>query len=266
MGNKKELMGYSDKWIHGLNRRDLVLVTTFVSILFSLAIFLAVSFLLGTPLHSQALIMTIFIPAIVASSLSFYLVTMIQQIQTLEDNILKMATLDEVTGLMSRPAFLCEVRKLHEKALKQKNSLAVIYIDVDDFKNINDLHGHAAGDDALSYIGSAMESACTSQALVGRLGGDEVAISLCDVSLEKILEILKTFRFNLSVYDKNLPDKHKIKLTTSIGISYAYPSKTGLSFNAMLAQADKALYYAKHHGKDCVVLHGKHGKPEILLT
>ncbi len=239
---------------------------TVISVALSLMLYFAVAILLDAEINRKSIFMTIIIPALVASFVSNMFIKNAKKIESLKSDLYRMATIDSLTGLATRPVFMSEAEELHRRALDNRVQMTVVYMDLDNFKDINDMFGHAAGDAALVYAGEAIRETFGIDVLKGRIGGDEISIVLYDTQRGDMIDMLQKFRAKLSGYRSTFHGSNINILTVSIGISESIPYRTGLSFDAMLAQADKALYYAKHHGKNCAVSYGKHGKPELLIS
>lgn len=152
------------------------------------------------------------------------------------------ATTDQVTGLLNRHAFFAMLEQLVRQS-------AVMYIDLDEFKAINDEYGHTLGDRLLSVVSRRITDALGPDDVVGRIGGDEFAV-LCRASTagqvraagERVVEALnQTF----------VIDGHRIATGASVGIAYCDSAIAG---RPLLDQADKALLEAKAQGKGRSVL------------
>lgn len=164
-----------------------------------------------------------------------------------EEKLLHDALHDDLTGLANRTLFMHHLRQTVERGKRNKNSLyAVLFLDFDRFKVINDSLGHTEGDKLLKYIARRLE-ACTRDAdIVARLGGDEFVILLTELNetgeallvAERILSDLK------SSFDLN---GSEIFISTSIGITLSTSGHTNAE--DMLRDADIAMYRAKSNGK-----------------
>ncbi|WP_370172222.1 MULTISPECIES: GGDEF domain-containing protein [Hyphomonas] len=153
---------------------------------------------------------------------------------------------DALTGLLNRGAFLAEV----EDRLETHG--AILMIDVDHFKTINDTFGHGAGDDALRAISKALASKARPTDLVGRLGGEEFAVFLtgcmdeatAQERAEDIRQGIHAIRFE--------PEPGKLHaITASIGVAIALPRSP---IEDVILRADKSLYRAKNSGRNRVIL------------
>lgn len=195
--------------------------------------------------------MAILIPAVLASLWSWRTVGMIIKIHELEQEVRKLADYDSLTSVMSRVAFLNMSETIYQLMLRNNSVFSILYIDIDDFKKINDTYTHAAGDIVLENFGSILLKNSRKSDIAGRLGGEEFALLLADTDsdgavcfAEKIRNCVK--KSILTYMDKN------IGYTVSIGIS-VFDKTNRVILEKLIAQADTALYKAKNSGKDCVV-------------
>lgn len=163
-----------------------------------------------------------------------------------EDKIKFMAYYDALTKLPNRTFFMDKLKQ-QLKIAKHKNTQgAVFFIDLDNFKNINDTMGHNYGDKLLTYIAKQLESAININDTLCRLGGDEfILLHPFDEESELEAYVKKT----LSIFDKFFEiDNKQMYITASIGVAI-YP-KDGTDINTILKNADAAMYKAKELGKN----------------
>ncbi|GEM_PF-661783 len=169
------------------------------------------------------------------------------------------ATHDELTGLPNRRLLIEWLRKALARATRSGGSVAVLFIDLDGFKNVNDKFGHEAGDAALRAVTRRFTRTLRAQDTVARFGGDEFAVVVNDQSradLERLAQRLtKTFKAPLR---NDLPAN---ALGASIGIAM-YPQH-GKTLNALLRAADRAMYQAKRTGKSHYCFAGSVGRSRI---
>lgn len=158
-----------------------------------------------------------------------------------------LALFDALTGLANRRLF---IERLHESVLRArrtKKMTALMFLDLDQFKRINDTLGHHAGDQLLLTIADRLLGCVREQDTVARLGGDEFTILLNDVTeLESVHTIAKTILATLKEPIKL--GKHEIIVSTSIGITLA--PNDSINSDTLMKNADLALYMAKENGRD----------------
>ena len=163
-----------------------------------------------------------------------------------EAQIVQMARHDGLTGLANRGVFVEGVEKLIAQAKRSGASFAVLYLDLDHFKEINDKLGHPIGDKLLQAFGERLRGCVRETDTVARIGGDEFAILVTNTSDPKEAGILATKILNISRQPYRIGE-HAIRIGASIGISaYGVDASTP---EALLSQADLALYQAKSGGR-----------------
>lgn len=156
-----------------------------------------------------------------------------------ESSLREKAEHDPLTGLANRDAF-----KNLQQLLDSDTPLVLFLIDVDYFKGVNDTYGHQVGDQVLIKVAKALQKSFRSQDFVMRIGGDEFAAVITNITpeqrpvLEQKLDDIRSFLLNT---DDGLP-----AVTLSIGAVY---SDTGFS-DDLYSQTDKVLYYVKEHGRN----------------
>ncbi|WP_052465451.1 GGDEF domain-containing protein [Thermotoga profunda] len=162
--------------------------------------------------------------------------------ETLGDQLWKLAFSDHLTGLMNRGAFLNESRKTLKACLQKTKPAAVVYLDLDRFKSINDKHGHHMGDHVLELIGERLRSVVRKNDLVGRVGGDEFVIVLADIDQRNVEEIVQRLIKTLSC--PIIIDDNRFCIGVSAGVAI-FP-QDGETIEDLIKKADKAMYKAKN--------------------
>ncbi|HLO83949.1 MAG TPA: sensor domain-containing diguanylate cyclase [Nostocaceae cyanobacterium] len=165
----------------------------------------------------------------------------------LEEKLLRNAFYDSLTALPNRVLFQDKLRQVIEYSKRKSNyQFAVLFLDLDDFKKINDRFGHGIGDDYLVLIARRLESCLRTNDIVARLGGDEFAIILDDIqSISDANQIAKRIQDSLKL-PINLKD-NQILTTASIGIAINCSHHQDPA--TILRDADIAMYQAKRQGK-----------------
>lgn len=155
---------------------------------------------------------------------------------------------DPLTGIYNRAVFEKYVNEVLADSSKRQH--AFFLLDIDDFKNVNDSRGHAFGDTVLCELTANLERSFRSSDLLGRIGGDEFAVLMCDItSMENAL--VKAGQI-CSLYTKGAA-KEGLKISCSIGMVFC-ESDDGAAFDDLYQKADSALYKAKGKGKNVFVV------------
>lgn len=182
----------------------------------------------------------------------------LKEISELQDKIKalhKLAYYDALTGLPNRRYFEEELIKRVEEHKNLRKPLAVMFIDMDRFKQINDTYGHDVGDELLKYVATKMLKVIGDLGFCARLAGDEFVALLFDFeSKEELLFEARRLLMNLQPPIKVCLNDQEIELnsTPSIGISL-YPDN-GTSHEELLKSADEAMYEVKQNGKNSIKL------------
>lgn len=161
------------------------------------------------------------------------------------------ASTDSLTGAVNHATFMAHL----DRALAHLGSshLALIMIDIDHFKQVNDRHGHPDGDRVLVELCARLRSLVRDHDIIGRLGGDEIAILLDGTGEELALTIAEAIRLAIGARPILLRGDIPLLISISCGVAQAYP---GIGREELLRKADEALYQAKGGGRDRVVISG----------
>lgn len=167
-----------------------------------------------------------------------------QNLQELNRNLEQFAYFDALTGLMNRYAFEDAAMRVFSQARRKHQELAILFIDLDYFKNINDTLGHQAGDEVLMEVANRLRQSLRREDLICRLGGDEFAVILSDITKPNTEKIANKIIHTLDSFSVNTHETH---VGTSIGIAF-YP-ESGKVLSELLDKADQALIQAKREGR-----------------
>lgn len=162
------------------------------------------------------------------------------------------ASHDELTQSFNRRQFYQAVKDAMSTAKQKQQPFAILMLDIDHFKSINDHYGHQAGDFALQICANTIREHLRKSDIFGRLGGEEFAIMLSNVSREAAFSVAERIRFHLENKQFYVDEDQEISIQISIGISWNMPNKTS-TLEELLHEADQALYQAKWTGRNKVV-------------
>ena len=167
------------------------------------------------------------------------------------ESLLKhMALRDVLTGILNRRAILEQFSTELERARREHACLGVAMVDIDHFKQINDVHGHLAGDEVISHCARHLSQRLRASDSIGRYGGEEFLLLLPDTRPEGVAAVLDELRTSLAEAPAQYGES-SIALRISIGVCCDVPSE-GDTSASLLARADAALYEAKGMGRDRV--------------
>ncbi len=169
----------------------------------------------------------------------------ISDLKKLQERLKHMAGHDILTGLPNRALFLEHLAQSIKEATRNKTKFAVVFIDLDEFKEINDTYGHEAGDTVLKKLARTLSEVTRKNDIVARLGGDEF-VGLFEVMQESDIAVIKEKIFG-TVLDTIHCDTYNITIHYSLGVSIFPVDGTGV--DALLKMADRAMYRQKERNK-----------------
>ncbi len=172
--------------------------------------------------------------------------------KVLETELEQMATRDPLTGLLNRREMSRVLDEELQRARRYQRPMAVLWVDFDHFKDVNDTYGHAAGDSVLRGISRLLLGSVRSVDSIGRFGGEEFVIVLPEMDLEKAQETAERLRRKVAEEPQPLGNGEAVPLTISVGVA-VYPDH-GQTASTLCAAADKAMYLAKDRGRNCVAM------------
>jgi diguanylate cyclase (GGDEF)-like protein len=169
------------------------------------------------------------------------------------------ATTDGLTGLGNRRTLDEELVLEWRRADRVGDSLAFVLLDLDNFKQVNDTHGHQAGDAVLRAVGQILRDGVRQVDLAGRYGGEEFALILPETDIFGAVKLAERLRVELEATPIVVSEGKMLEITASFGVAL----KDGLaSPEELVGAADEALYTAKRAGKNRVIPDPANGQPE----
>ncbi len=238
----------------GARRAQIIARTTAILVAFH-GVFLLVRFLAAVssdgPLEAGAIShplnpVALFEMLVLALVLGFLLVLAAKE--QILDQYRRAALLDPLTGVSNRRAFDAEVSRMLARARRNGTATALLLLDLDHFKAVNDRWGHLAGDRALKACTDAITAVLRDGDVLGRLGGEEFAVALSDCRTDQALRLAERIREAIAALAirEGLGD---FRLTVSIGVA---SRRNVESLDQLMMEADAALYRAKAGGRDRV--------------
>lgn len=161
------------------------------------------------------------------------------------------ASQDTLTGLANRKTFDDALADCITRLSRDLENVCLLMIDIDYFKNINDIHGHIIGDQVIRFVASTLKESVKGRDLVARYGGEEFAIILKDTPLDGAVTLAEQIRYRVEISQLKQRGTGKFveNVTVSIGVESA---KSSDSAESLIVRADKALYQSKRTGRNKV--------------
>lgn len=180
----------------------------------------------------------------------------------LHEEVQQRAITDPLTGLYNHRHLRERLEQEIARAKRSRRSVSVLMIDIDGMKLVNDTHGHQAGDEALKFLASVLQSSCRVEDIVGRYGGDEFTVILPEADLPEAKRVAERIQSNLTTRcleegEKGIP----VPVRLSMGLA-CYPSDTTV-MHELVDVADSALYRSKQRGGGCITT--ARGRVEELM-
>lgn len=201
---------------------------------------------LPLPERLQDIAFAVTVTFLTASALLYYTVRIQGRYLKLHLRVDQLANTDDLTGLANRRSFVRDGTERLAQSRASDTQIALLLIDVDWFKRVNDTYGHEAGDEALCHIAQTLLRASSDTSLVSRLGGEEFTV-MCEVEAPgAISDIAEALRRQVEA-KSFLYKGEAIRTTISIGLALSRDNDT---LSSLLSRADQALYTAKSHGRN----------------
>ncbi len=167
--------------------------------------------------------------------------------------LLAKAGVDGLTGVFDRGRYEMDGPELVRKSLAMRQSISMVIVDADHFKDVNDRFGHQRGDTVLRELAACLNRSARASDHLSRFGGEEFVLLMSDTDHDKALEVAERLRQDIAA---NITRPDGTPLTVSVGVATA--PEDGRTLDLVLSRADERLYQAKNNGRDRV--HGRYGK------
>ncbi len=187
-----------------------------------------------------------------ASKVKCWIIYDISGPKALMSDLEYMANFDPLTGIYNRNKFFDTVNELFKKHLKEKASFAIIMLDIDLFKLVNDTYGHICGDKIIMEVAHRLNGALRKSDVLARYGGEEFVIFVQNIQKKDVINV--AIKFNEVINEKSFNFNGKsIDITISVGVS-VFDYKNDKSIDEVLLRADNCLYEAKSTGRNKVII------------
>jgi diguanylate cyclase (GGDEF)-like protein len=180
------------------------------------------------------------------------------QLELMLSRMSDLAMVDELTGLKNRRSFFDDIEPVIAGSRRRGKPVAIALLDLDHFKDVNDTHGHAIGDDVLRAVAKRIEETLRQEQIVGRIGGEEFVVLLPDTSPQQALVAIERVRKAVGETPIPVTGGGDVWISVSGGIA---PLADGVPVPTALQHADKAMYRAKALGRNRVEVFGAVEEP-----
>ena len=180
-----------------------------------------------------------------------YMVKDVTALRKVFKRLYRLANFDTLTRVYNRRRFFQEAERAVESAVRFNERVSVLMLDLDLFKDVNDKHGHQAGDKVLKEVAGIVRDCLDNSDILGRYGGEEFAIVLADEKSLSALGIAENIRKGVEKLRVN-HGSEEICVTVSIGVAQREFGNINITLESLLAEADRALYRAKKEGRNMV--------------
>ena len=227
-------------------------VVTLIGIVASLGMSLLINLLIGRSSHELwvSLLMSAGIPALIAPPVTWLVISLLQDAERARRAAEWLSVTDPLTGAFNRRHFFVVGERRFAHSRQAHEPVCVLLLDVDNFKSINDAHGHAARDRVLIEVARACKASLREADLLARYGGEEFVALLPATDLQVALQVAERVRASVAQSYVVTDAGAAVQPTVSVGVSMLAAGPT--SFDGLLAQADLAMYEAKRSGKNRV--------------
>jgi diguanylate cyclase (GGDEF)-like protein len=196
----------------------------------------------------EVLVLLGWIISILSMIISLVLAQSIVKAKNAAEALQEAALHDSLTGLPNRNLFFDRIDKMWKQSVRYQRHFAIAFIDLDDFKEVNDTYGHDVGDLLLKELGRSFQEGVRASDTIARFGGDEFLAILDGVDDEVDAKIVARKLIAMATEDRNLKG-HKIKIGVSVGLAVFSPDK-GENVQDLLRRADEAMYAVKKTAKN----------------
>ena len=195
----------------------------------------------------HAMIFPLAVPILITPVIGFFFVKLLFELDKTKSQLTVLSMTDELTGLFNRRYFLEKAHRELTRAQRYRQVFSMLFIDVDDFKNINDKYGHPAGDKILCMVGNTCLHESREADVLARFGGDEFAILTPGLQEQQAVQYADRLR-KLLVEAKTAYHGHVLQTAVSVGVVTWTPAISDME--GLIYLMDKAMYAAKHGGKN----------------
>ena len=200
-------------------------------------------------LEVALVVTTVGVVAVIIVLAAFVMVPMMRRLESQTEELIDLATTDPLTGSLNRRSFMREAETEFDRFRRYRSQFAVIMIDIDRFKTVNDTYGHAAGDSVIRALTRVCIEQTRASDVIGRMGGEEFAVLLPEASVESARIAAEKLRAALEA-EAVFHEGKEIRFSASLGVAVSGPDDNEVL--KVISRADEALYVAKGAGRNRV--------------
>jgi diguanylate cyclase (GGDEF)-like protein len=197
----------------------------------------------------RRLLVTGIISFVVAAPITYYILEQKRKLAKLSRELAFMASIDQMSGLLNRTSFIHAIKENLHTPKGAATGGSFLFVDIDNFKSLNDRFGHSVGDDAIRSVAEAIKTHCDNGNIAGRIGGEEFGLFLPKANKKSALSIAENLRRQVRKIVVRRDEKQE-RLSVSIGVSI---HKSGQTISTFVQNADEAMYQAKEAGRNKVM-------------
>lgn len=196
--------------------------------------------------YTIAVVLSAAVPALAAPPFLFQLLRLVGRLRAAQEELRRLSIIDPLTGAFNRRHFVDLAELEVARARRYGDPFSLLMLDLDDFKAVNDVHGHVAGDQVLRAVSDLCRAQVRNTDVFARIGGDEFVVLLPHADLPRAAESAERLRARIAAASVRW-DGESIVLRASIGVAAYEPSMEGV--DDLLAAAGRAMLAAKRQGK-----------------
>lgn len=238
------------RWVQRIGVPQATVVLVGLSVVASVLLTLSLYLVAGWRFSQHSFVVSALVPVPIASLCAGYTLKLIVALEQAMRRLEELAMTDSLTGVRNRRCFMQAAALEFERATRHDRPMAIVLIDVDHFKRINDRHGHQSGDQSLIEIARACQQTLRKTDLLARFGGEEFIVLLPETGQREAVQLAERMRSAVSS-DVRLPGSVRPgEVTISLGAVAL--SRSTPTLDVLIQAADQALYDAKRAGRDRV--------------
>jgi diguanylate cyclase (GGDEF)-like protein len=246
------------KTLHLLGHKGLVLLITLASMVISVVLTFFITLYIPTLDQKISLLFASLMPLLIVPLVSWSFVGLLIKLEKMEREMRHLATYDALTTLLTRQAFEHDAQNWLNLTKREAHNIAIVLLDIDHFKKINDTYGHSVGDVVLKQLGLFLKQNIREIDIAGRIGGEEFAILFWNITQHDAIvrsqTILRAIEALEIPYDEH---KEPLHITVSMGISFCEHAQV-CQLPILLNASDLALYRAKNSGRNRLCVYEEH--------